>query len=207
VQRFWLDYEREEPATARAELTPLAKMFANLPSIGWASLALRCCDLGMRELAAPILARLREDGMGRIPVDQLWLWLWRMCQIAEATARLGDASLAGALLALLEPCAGEHANMTFATLGSVARYIGLLHQVLGRLEDAEICLLAAERSNQAMGAVTWLARTRLDLAALRFHRSGSKDADGRKLLQRAVDAAQSIRLPTVIEQAARLVER
>jgi hypothetical protein len=135
-------------------------------------------------------------------MDQVWLW--NLCLVAASAAAVGDAPLGRTLLPLLLPHARQHANMVFATLGSVTRYVALLQRLLGRMDEAEHSLLEAEEANDAIGAVSWLARTRLDLAELRFERFGRANSLGRAALDHAAEAAAKHGLSNVADRAARL---
>ncbi len=202
AQRFWLDFERKPPALARARIERLARHHEQLPPFNLSSIAFRCCDLGLDPLAAPIAARIAAGALSSIPVDMLWLPT--MCQIAATAAHLVDVESGRELLDRLVPYAEQHGNMMFATMGSVARYVGLLCRLLDRPQDAERWLLAAEHANEKLGAVTWLARTRVDLAELRFACFGSDDPRGCAALEAAASAAAALGLATVSERASRL---
>ena len=204
VHRFWLDFEVMPPDLARARIERMAKGHRSLPAHNLAPVAFRCCDLCLDDLAVSIAATVGAAEIGP-PVDQLWLS--RACQLAAVAQHLGDVSSGHRLLDVLRPHAGEHGNMLFATMGSVARYLGLLCRLLGRLDEAESWLNVAENANEKLGAVTWLARTRLDVAELRFERAGTADPRGRAALAQATAAATELGLATVGERAARLYAR
>jgi hypothetical protein len=203
VQRFWLDVDTQSPAAARTAISEAARNYRAMPPLtAWPPTVFCCCDLGLDELAAPILSELVGRGLDAIPVDQIWLST--LCQLAAAVAHLEERAIGADLLAVLTPHAAEHANTVFATMGSVARYIGLLYQLLGRIDDAERALGAAIEANAAMGAASWLARSRLDLAALRFDRYGRGDEIANRSLADAAAAAAAFGLATVAERAAAL---
>ena len=86
-----------------------------------------------------------------------------MCFLAEATALLGDAERAAVLYERLLPYA-DRVAVTYSeiSLGSVARYLGLLAAAIGRPSEAEQHLDAAEKANRRIGARPWLDRSRRD---------------------------------------------
>ena len=89
--------------------------------------------------------------------------------------------------------------LLFSATGSPAQSAGA--------GEAEQALTDAVRANDAIGAVSWRARSQLDLAELRFARHGSGDATGRRHLDEAFAAATRLGLPRVIDRAQQLAER
>jgi hypothetical protein len=204
AHRFWLDVETMVPDRARARIERIASQHRSLPAHNLPPVAYWCCEMGLHELAKPIAAPLLAADLGP-PVDQLWLS--KACQLAAVAHHLADPASARRMLGQLLPHASEHGNMLFGTMGSVARYLGLLSRLLGDLDAAERWLGMAQDANEKLGAVTWLVRTRLDLVELRFERAGPADERGRAALALAADAAEALGLATLAERAGRLRER
>ncbi len=198
VHRFWLDMETQPLELAKPLTQSLSNSYEALPALtAWSSIALRAAELGLVE-AAPILDAMAQRGFETIPMDQRWLVT--ICGFSAAAAHLGDRTTARRLHALLEDHAGLHANVVFVTLGSVARYVGLLCRCLGDHDAAESHLLRAIDANREIGAVSWLVRSQLDYLECRLERAGSDDRI-RELLRDATSSAERIGLPTVIERA------
>jgi hypothetical protein len=199
VQRFWLDFERQPLEQARLLTGSLARSYEKLPPMtAWSSIAFRAAELGLDESTRPILEAMTRQGFGAIPKDQRWLVT--LCGLAGAAAFLEERTAAESLYALLEPHASEHANVVFATLGSVERYLGLLCGTLGRDEEVEYRSRRAIAANRSMGTVTWLARSQLDYIDWRLAR-GTFDSECRALLRDAASSANDLGLPAVVERA------
>jgi hypothetical protein len=200
--RFWLDFETMPIERARDGIERIVRNFDRLPWYHRTAVLFRCCDLEMDDLVRALVEPILPASTGQL-IDQLSLP--RACQFATIATRLGDAASADRLMDVLLPHAAEHGSMLFGTVGSVSRYVGLLSRALGRLDDAEHWLRAAEDSNAKLGAVSWLARTRLDLAELRFARAGRADPAGQEWVARSRAAAEELGLPTVLARADRLM--
>ncbi len=190
IHQFWLAYDQapaqqcgQMVAMAGATLDPRQRFFA------WPNLLMPACDTGHEALAQQIVTTLAEEGFEEIPRDQMWLW--NIAQLAYAVARLNLSQHAQALLRLLQPKRGYQANMVFNTLGSVARYSGMLKSMLGDIEGARAELLHAIADNQQLGAVTWKARCQLDLAALELANGGCPTA----LFNEVEQTAQQLEMP------------
>lgn len=205
VQRFWLTFEIEPVEQARTRVAALSRVWEQTSALSsWPSIAFRCCDLDLGSVAEPITRALIARGLGAVPVDQVWLM--SLCQISISAAHLGDRAFCEELMEALRPHSGCHANVVFASMGSVARYLGLLAWRIGRLDDAADWLHEAIESNRQMGAASWTARSQLDLARLGFERSGREHAPSRQLLGEAREAAERLRLPTVLDQTRQALE-
>jgi tetratricopeptide (TPR) repeat protein len=105
-------------------------------------------------------------------------WLLGMSLAGEACAELGDAEAAAILYGQLLPFAGRQARTTTdGSVGAVDRYLALLAQILGRLDDADLHFRAALELNERMGARPWLARTQHDYARMLLARGAPGDRD------------------------------
>ena len=118
-------------------------------------------ELAHEDEARRALDALAADRFSAILFDDSWLA--SMCFLAEATALLGDAERAAVLYERLLPYA-DRVAVTYSeiSLGSVARYLGLLAAAIGRPSEAELHLDAAEKANRRIGARPWLDRSRRD---------------------------------------------
>jgi tetratricopeptide (TPR) repeat protein len=90
--------------------------------------------------------------------------------LADVVGELGDAALAAPLLERLAPYARRNAMASpEASMGLIARPLGVLCAVLGNMDDAERYLTEALHEHREMGARPWLARTHYDYARLLRH--------------------------------------
>lgn len=123
-------------------------------------------ELGAEDEAARELQSLAVDRFASIPFDEEWDV--SVCLLAQAAARLGDVESAATLYDLLLPYAGR---VTFSypevSVGPVARYLGLLASAVGRNQDASRHFEEAIAISEAIGARSWLLRSRENLAQAR----------------------------------------
>ena len=126
--------------------------------------------------AREILGDLSTNRFAALPRDNFWIP--SLCLIAELAVEMGERSIAAVVYEMLEPYAARNA-FTFAEgpLGSVARYLGLLAEMLDEEKAADQFLVAAESANRKMGARPWLAHTLYDRAQLLIRRNKQGDAD------------------------------
>jgi hypothetical protein len=86
--------------------------------------------------------------------------------------------------------------------GSLSHHLGVLATRLGQWDDAEAHLAQAAASHERLGARVWLARTRLEWAALLAARNRSGDTGQRQaLLDSVLATAVELRLPVMTERA------
>jgi hypothetical protein len=140
------------------------------------ALAILLATGGEHVEARQILGDLSTNRFGALHRDNFWIP--SLCLVAELAVELGEGSIAAMVYELLEPYAGRNA-FTFAEgpLGSVARYLGLLADMLGDPEAADQYLTAAESANRKMRARPWLAHTLYDRAQLLIRRDKPGDTD------------------------------
>jgi hypothetical protein len=86
---------------------------------------------------------------------------------AVACAHLRDARRAERLYALLEPFGEQFVETGASWFGAVSHYLALLLATMGRLDEADAHFAATERAYERLGADAWLARCRVDRAAMR----------------------------------------
>jgi DNA-binding SARP family transcriptional activator/tetratricopeptide (TPR) repeat protein len=139
-------------------------------------------ELGRPDDGRRSLGELAADEFAAFPRDSEWTFC--LCVLAEVAARLGDGERANVLHDLLLPytalnalAAGELA------IGSVARYVGLLAQTLGRTHEAAEHFEAALEMNARMGARPWLAHTQAEYGRLLLER---EEPRARELLAEAL---------------------
>ena len=105
-------------------------------------------------------------------------WVVEMTLLAEAATWLGDPRRAGAVYERLLPYAGRVAvSYPEVSTGGVSRYLGLLAAVTARPDEAIRHLEDALALHERMGARTWLAHTRRDLARVLLSRSTPGDRE------------------------------
>ncbi|HUP17143.1 MAG TPA: AAA family ATPase, partial [Acidimicrobiia bacterium] len=140
------------------------------------ALAILLATGGQHVEARQILGDLSTNRFGALHRDNFWIP--SLCLVAELAVELGEGSIATVMYELLEPYAARNA-FTFAEgpLGSVARYLGLLADMLDDPEAADQYLEAAESANRKMGARPWLAHTLYDRAQLLIRRDMPGDTD------------------------------
>jgi tetratricopeptide (TPR) repeat protein len=131
------------------------------------------------ELAADArqeLDRLGADGFEGFEVGTEWHF--GACLLAEACARLGDARHAPRIYEALEPYGGYNvmAHPEFS-LGSAARYLGLLAGATSRWEESESHFERALAMNAEMGSPPWLAHCQHDYAAILVARDAPGDRE------------------------------
>jgi tetratricopeptide (TPR) repeat protein len=121
---------------------------------------------GEREAANAEWQRIWNADLSDVSRDIMWPAL--LCLLVPACITLGERTRAERLYALLSPLAPLHASIGASySLGSAARYVGLLAGFLGRREEAVRHLEEALTMNERMGAAWQVEQTKHDLARLR----------------------------------------
>ena len=124
--------------------------------------------LGAVSEALPGLASLAQDGFRTLPFDETWLA--SVAFLAEAAYALGAEEAAATLYERLLPYGDRLATSTpELSLGSVARYLGLLAATCG-YERADEHFEHAVAVNERLGARPWAALALHDRAVLRGDR-------------------------------------
>jgi DNA-binding SARP family transcriptional activator len=161
-------------------------------------------EAGDRAGAAAWVETLRRQR----PLDQLgWGAPLALRYLAEVAARTGDRPLAGDLLPVLEPYAGQMlVSYTAMTIeGAADRAIGLALLTLGRTGEAVERLAAAVDLERAAGALVPAARSACWHARALLARGGRSDAgEARRRAGDAADAARRLGLRRVEADARRL---
>lgn len=141
-------------------LVEVAEANPGLPS-ATAALALTYCETDRLDLAAPIYYPLVER------VDDLDCdlgWLLAVAFLAETCWNLNDVTNAAKLLDHLLPYRDQFVDNATVWHGSVHRFIGLLHDLLGNDDAADTAFGAACDLHRDLPAPAMLARTQLQWA-------------------------------------------
>jgi hypothetical protein len=160
---------RGEPVRLRATAAEAIRWWIGVPShahavaAGFLALAGEPDDLVAARRALDTVVAL-----GTWRDDRSYLWSVFIGGMTTAAVRLGDRVICAELLAELEPttgaCGVNGALVCF--MGSNAHWAGLLAEALGRTDDARRWLEQALTVHERLGAASWEAETRLELAAL-----------------------------------------
>jgi DNA-binding SARP family transcriptional activator/DNA polymerase III delta prime subunit len=131
-------------------------------------------------------------------------WLMFVTECAWLCARFNRVDCVPPLRSRLEPYADQLVVFSFAggVTGSVAYYLGLLCTTVGDWPEAEAYFAAAAATHERIGALPWLARTRLEWARMLLVRNepgDDKRAD--ELVSLALHTAQDLGLPTLERDA------
>jgi class 3 adenylate cyclase len=167
-----------------------------------AGLATILLESGRHDEARRVVADLGADDFASVNEDVTLTFT--LASIGEAAANLGglDEVVAGAYERLL-PSRAMHVILgNSAYHGSVERYLGLLAMSRGDATLAIEHLESAMTAHEVMRARPWTARTRYDLARGHLLRDGPGDRERAvTLLNRALDTANEIGMPRLVEQA------
>jgi DNA-binding SARP family transcriptional activator len=133
-------------------------------------------ELGHAAEAREKLEALAQDDFAALPVDEMWLASTAL--LAEAVGSLRHARAAAKLYELMLPFEDRIAvGYSEFSLGSVARYLGLLAVTMARREDAERHFKDALDMNRRVGARPWLAHTKRDYARMLLARATPEGRD------------------------------
>ena len=181
----------------------LAERFPGIPAWrgGLITLAARSGDF---ELARRELERFAGDDFSAIPRDVNWVA--GMSLIGEAIALVGDVDRAERAYDELLPYEGLVIVVARAVgcNGPVDRVLGLLAQVLGRLDDAERHLANSVEIATGMGDRPGMALCGLALAELLLTREGDGDHEiALKLLPEVLGTAREMGARWIVDRALR----
>ncbi len=200
VQLFLLRMEQGRASELEPLLVQTVKAYPELPAwrVGLCRLYL---ELGRDEDARREFAVLSEGCFRDIPRDALWVSV--LCLCTEVAVALGDRDRAAVLRVLLEPYRERFVVFGFALActGSVARYLALLADALGRFQDADELFTTAEEENARIGAVPYLAWTRYEHARMLARRNRPADRSrARELRSEARAAAESLGMVSLLHR-------
>jgi DNA-binding SARP family transcriptional activator len=143
--------------------------------------ALLECELGREDDARREFEELATADFAAFPRNAEWLFC--LCSLAEVAAHLQDRDRAAILHRLLDPYARLNVLVSGeVTIGSAARYLGILASTMTRWDDAESHFNDALEANARMGARPWLAHTQHDYARMLLARDVSGDRHKAELL-------------------------
>jgi tetratricopeptide (TPR) repeat protein len=188
--------ELEEPYAAFARAFPALQIWR-------AMLALVRAEGGRQAGARHWLDQLAGHDFTDLPRDGNFIAT--VCHLAELVALLRDAPRARLLAPLLAPFAERHVIVAVCagSLGSAARYCGLLAETSGELDSAIEHFEHALAANARFGTRVWLARTQLDCARALCARAGRGDRErAARLLDEAATHAAELGLLRLGEQVA-----
>jgi len=115
---------------------------------------------------------LAHNGFKGVAFDSEWLF--EISLLSQVCVSLGDEASADILYSLLLPYA-DHNVLAYPelSLGSAARYLGLLAGALSRWPEAERLFQAAIDANTRMGAQPWARRAERDYAQMLLDRDAA----------------------------------
>jgi DNA-binding CsgD family transcriptional regulator len=153
-------------------------------------------ELGMESEARRELARIEEEGLDQFRES---LWLASLTYITDACAAVGDEAVAALVYPELAPLAGTNVMVGHLVVyyGAADRYLGMLAATLGEWALAEEHFERAIGMNQAMEAMTWLARTKYEYGRMQLVRGREHARSSGQLLADADHLAGSIGMSTL----------
>ncbi|HEV7734256.1 MAG TPA: AAA family ATPase [Candidatus Binatia bacterium] len=204
VQAFFCRRERGTLDGFEGIALHWADRYVTLPSMRCIAAAV-FVELGREAEARQQFERLAASDFAIIPRDVLWLGA--MPLIAQTAVALGDVARAALLYDLLLPF--EHrvsVTVSPACSGSVARFLGLLATLLGRLDDAQRHFELALGVNARLGAHGHHAHTQADYAAMLIARDETLETrtQARSLLRDALMTARELGFVTLADRVLRL---
>ncbi len=185
--------------------SPMRSFVERFPNLGtWrCTLALLYSELGREEDARSELERASAGNWAALRPDSTWCV--GIARAADACAQLGDSDRAEDLYELLLPFAERNlvlGRVASVSIGSAARYLGLLASTTSDLDRAAEHFEHALAHNAAMGARPWLAHTRCDYARMLLTR---REGDDREraivLLDEAARTGGEIGMARIVERA------
>jgi DNA-binding winged helix-turn-helix (wHTH) protein/tetratricopeptide (TPR) repeat protein len=193
-----LDVERAETPGARYELWRALSSWTPGPR-AQALLMVSLVEAGRHDEARVHFDDAAARGFASLPRDRSFLSC--LASLAVVAIALEDREHAAALEAMLEPYASFNApDVLASSLGSVAHYLGLVAQFLGRGEVARERFELALVRNREMGLRPHLARTELAFAKMLSLDPGTS-ARAASLVRSAASTAQELGMLGVAGEA------
>jgi DNA-binding SARP family transcriptional activator len=161
-------------------------------------------QLGCGRQAQQELDQLGADDFGGLEVGTEWHFGASL--LAEACGSLDDTRHARRLYEALAPYGGYNvmAHPEFS-LGSAARYLGILASTMSHSQDAEAHFERSLAMNTKMGTRPWLAHTQHDYAAMLQARDGPGDRQrARRLIGEALTSYRELGMHTWADTASKL---
>ncbi len=201
-----LALRREQGRIAEVEpmLQGLVAQFPTVPS--WrCGLAYVLSELGRLEEARAQFEVVAADNFGAIPRDTFWLVA--MNGVSDVCVALADRERAVVLYRLLLPYEGRNAvNVVGTCVSSVARNLGCLGALAGRLGDARRHFETAMAMETRLGALPLLAHTRHDYGNVLLRQGVAADREkARQLLAAAVHDFEQLGMHSFARRAGQLL--
>ncbi len=166
-----------------------------------ALMAVLACQLGRDDEARAALDRAAGD-----PPRLDIYWLVAMTEWASVAAHVGDAQHAERIEAALRPYAAQAVPFVVSPTPSVAHHLGQLATILGHYDEADQRFREALVIHERIGAPHFLARTRVERAAMLLSRGEPGDnPQARELLGQALVTARELGLTRLERRAGRLL--
>ncbi|MGO1054803.1 ATP-binding protein [Crossiella sp. CA198] len=200
-----LALDRGDQATAHTATDAYVTLVSAVPML---SPALRCvtvwlrAHLGHHVEARALLDRLLADGAK--PLIDTTVGMPVTLLLAEVAHLTGAAEHAPTLAETLRPYAGLVATSAGCPLGLVSHALANLAVLTDRPEEAESHFQSTVDQARRMGARPWLARARVDYAAML---SAGGDSAGLEQARLAEVEATALGMPVLVAQAKALRER
>ena len=161
----------------------------------WTVEAALAAEAGADDQARAALDRVLANDLELLPETSVWLPA--LFGVAEAAAKLGDATAAHEAARRLESYASlpVMGSLAIVCFGSAARALGLARRTLGDLDGAIEALESAVLQNRRLANFPVLTITRADLAETLYRRGDGGDrvrAD--ELLERAIADGEALGL-------------
>ncbi|MGH9009817.1 MAG: hypothetical protein ACRDYF_08235, partial [Acidimicrobiia bacterium] len=200
----------ERPSSdAAEELDALRRLHAanpprvpTLTAMAGAHCSVLALGAGREAEARAELDRLREISL--VSLEPSLAWTALVAKVATALARVGAEAEMTTLYEVILPAANLNAFCFGAASywGSLSHHLGVLATRIGLWDDAEAHFARAAETHERLGARVWLARTRLETAALLAARNRPGETLRRHaMLDSALAAAEELRLPMIGERA------
>lgn len=162
-QLYWLRYDQGRLAELEGLMAAAVDAQPGLPA--WrASLALIQCSEERFDEAAEQFEVAASNDFTDVPRDFVWVSATMM--LADIACALGDGARGQLLFELLRPHAGFFGWNTLASTGPVDLRLGKVAALLGRTDEADSHLRAADEQCDLFGAPLWRARAVAERARL-----------------------------------------
>jgi DNA-binding SARP family transcriptional activator len=206
--RCIVEWDRGRLATMEQPLRQAVAAFPDMSAlrVALANAVAESAGPGAADEAATIAAPLLGDVAGAVPDDSMTQFT--LAVLAEIAARVDDRRAAAAIRDRLLPASGELVvvGSGVGSTGAVDRTLGVTEATLGRWGEAEAWFASALERNEALGAVPWAARTRVDWARVLLARAEPGDKErALDLLDAARATATSLGADGLLATIARLL--
>jgi tetratricopeptide (TPR) repeat protein len=202
-QRLWIRYEQGRLDEAVEALSRAIARPEPEPGTG-PTLAMMLAELGRIEEARALVEPWAAEAFRGLPDN--YGAPYALTLVAAACARIGHHEGSIVLYDRLLRYRGLVAHLGPVGSGCVDHFLGLLATSLGRFDDADGHFREATAVYLGLEIPIWLARTRLEWAAMLLTRRQPGDADrAQKLLAPALATARQLGLGGVERRATQLL--